>query len=183
MPEIDWAYVANEADKVARSIAVNWVIVEKDDVKQSILLHAYENRKYIEANNNEAFIYSFCKKAGMQFVSAERDKRDVEDGQFYYTPDEARAALKTFVLSDEEIGQRVGSFDDLLMCRITDSLMSARMDATIALARLPKDQQALIMRIYVMGLPAADDTQRKASNRAVDALARQMNRDLRKASV
>ncbi|MGW0087824.1 hypothetical protein ACWDWS_02215 [Streptomyces sp. NPDC003328] len=178
---IDWERMAEVADKVARSIALNWAVVEKDDVKQHILLNAYERRTSIEEHwGDEAFIHAFCKKVGNQYASAERDARDVEDGQYYYTPQEARQALETFVYSDEELGQLLGREDDLLKCRITDSLMSARMDASISMNRLPKATRAVLMKRYVFGLPAADDAERKAANRAVDALARQMNRDLRK---
>jgi DNA-directed RNA polymerase specialized sigma24 family protein len=173
--------MAEVADKVARSIALNWSIVEKDDVKQHILMNAYERRQSLEEHwGDEAFVYAFCKKVGNQYASAERDARDVEDGRYYYTPQEARQALETFVYSDEEIGQLIGRQDDLLKCRITDSLMSARMDASVALNKLPKASRAALMRRYVFGLPASDDAERKAANRAVDSLARQMNRDLRK---
>lgn len=181
MAEVDWAHVAEVADKVSRSIAASWAVVEKDDVKQQILLNAYERRKSLEeSGGDDTFLYAFCKKVGQQYASAERDARDVQDGQYYYTPQEARQAVESFVISDEEIGQLIGRYDDLLKCRITDSLMTARLDASLALNKLPKSTRAILMRRYVYGLPPVDDTERKASNRAVDALARQMNRDLRK---
>jgi DNA-directed RNA polymerase specialized sigma24 family protein len=177
---IDWAHVAEIADKTARSIASAWSVVEKDDVKQAILLHAYERRTLIEKHYDDAFLWTFCKKAGNQYASKERDARDVEDGNYYYTPDEAKLSLATFIYSDEELGQMLGKEDDLLSCRITDNLVSARLDASQALNRLSKSQRAVLMRRYVFGIPPKDDTERKASNRGLDALARQMNRDLRK---
>ncbi|MFF3453270.1 hypothetical protein ACFYXH_02885 [Streptomyces sp. NPDC002730] len=181
MTEIDWENMAKVADKVAASVARSWSVVEKDDVKQAILLHAYERRPMLEAHyENEAFIWQFCRKVGTQFASAERDARDVQDGRYYYTPSEAKMALSTFVYSDEEMGGMVGREDDLLACRITDSLMSARLDASIALNRLPQQTRAVLMKRYVYGLPPESDTERKASNRGLDVLARQMNRDLRK---
>lgn len=181
MTQIDWAYMADLADRVARSIALKWSVVEKDDVKQHILLNAYERRKSIEENwGDEVFLHGFCRKVGTQYASAERDARDLLDGKYYYTPQEARKALETFIYSDEEIGKMVGQHDDLLKCCITDNILSARMDASLALNRLPKRSRELLMRRYVYGLPAANDAERKAANRAVDALARQMNRDLRK---
>ncbi|MFF5433446.1 hypothetical protein ACFY5K_25860 [Streptomyces griseofuscus] len=183
MTQVDWEHMAEVADRVARSIALNWSVVEKDDVKQHILMNAYERRQALETHwGDDAFVYSFCRKLGTQYASAERDARDVEDGRFYYTPREARQALQTFLYSDEEMGDLMGREDDLLRARITDSLMTARMDASLALNRLPKATRALLMKRYVYGLPAADDTERKAANRGIDALARQMNRDLRKAS-
>ncbi|MER6086560.1 hypothetical protein [Streptomyces bluensis] len=180
MTEIDWAHVADIADKTARSIASSWSVVEKDDVKQAILLHAYERRTLIEKNYTDSFLWQFCKKAGTQYASKERDARDVEDGNYYYTPDEAKLALATFVYSDDELGQMLGREDDLLSCRITDNLVSARLDASLALNRLPARQREVLTRRYVYGIPPKDDTERKASNRGLDALARQMNRDLRK---
>ncbi|MEN8656252.1 hypothetical protein ABCR94_38205 [Streptomyces sp. 21So2-11] len=182
MTEIDWAHVAEIADRTASSFARTWRIIEKDDCKQAILLHAYERRKMLEDNYNDDFLRMFCKKAGNQYASKERDARDVEDGTYYYTPDEAKLALASFIYSDEELGQMLGRADDLLSCRITDNLVSARLDASIALNRLTKSQREVLTRRYVYGLPFRDDTERKASNRSLEALARQMNRDLRKVS-
>ncbi len=179
MTEIDWAYVASIADKVARSTAASWPIVEKDDVKQEILLHAYERRPLIAQNYTEEFLWKFCRTAARQYASRERDARDVEDDRYYYTPSEARAVLETFVYTDEELSGSLGQQDDLLKCRITDNVVSARLDATKAILRLPKATQEVLMRRYVYGLPAANDAERKAGNRGVDALARQMNRDIR----
>jgi len=181
MTQVDWAEMAEVADKVARSISSNWAIVEKDDVKQQILLNAYERRTTLEEHwGDGAFVYAFCRKVGNQYASAERDGMDLLDGRYYYTPAEVRKALATFVYSDDELGGMLGQEDDLLRCRITDNIMSARMDASMALNRLPKHTRAVLLKRYVYGLPAADDSERKAANRAVDALARQMNRDLRK---
>lgn len=181
MPEIDWAHMADLADKAARSVANAWPNVEKDDVKQTILLHAYERRPMLEEHaGNEIFLAQFCKKVGTQHASAVRDALDVEDGGYYYTPDEARMALMTFIYSDDELGQMLGREDDLLKCRITDNLVTARIDASVAMNRLPKHVQTILMKRYVYGIPPSDPTERKASNRAVDVLARQMNRDNRK---
>ncbi|MFI9202610.1 hypothetical protein [Streptomyces sp. NPDC053048] len=181
MTAVDWVRMADLADKAARSISAAWSVVEKDDVKQEILTRAYECRPVLEEHwENEGFLYKFCRKVGTQYASAERDARDVTDDQYYYTPGEARQALSTFIYSDDEIGQMVGKEDDLLIGRITDNLMSARLDASLAINRLPKQTRELLMRRYVFGLPPANDTERKASNRAIDALARQMNRDLRR---
>ncbi|MCX5201509.1 hypothetical protein OG897_08600 [Streptomyces sp. NBC_00237] len=180
MTALDWAAMAQLADKVAKSIAASWPIVEKDDVKQEILTACYEGRQALEPHaDNGGLLWGFCKTAGVRYASRERDARDVEDERYYYTPSEARIALGSFIYSDEEMGQLLGRKDDLLGCRVTDNLMSARMDASKALERLPEEQRARIMSRYVMGIPCGSDTERKAANRAVDMLARQMNRDLR----
>ncbi|MFJ2115937.1 hypothetical protein ACIOEX_29300 [Streptomyces sp. NPDC087850] len=183
MTQIDWEYLSGIADKVAYSIAETWRVVEKDDVKQEILLHAYECRPTLEDNYTDAFLWAFCRKAGTQYASAQRDARDVEDGHYYYTPREARVALATFLYTDEEISARIGAQDDLIGCRITDNIVSARIDAQKAFERLPKKTRQLLTQRFVMGMPISSDTERRASNRAVDYLARQMNRDYRKASV
>ncbi|OKH96603.1 hypothetical protein AB852_00790 [Streptomyces uncialis] len=177
---MDWGYLADLADKVARSIAASWAIVEKDDVKQEILLHAYECRPAIEANYaNEDFLWKIFKKAGVQYASRERDYRDLMDDQYYYTPDEAKAAVKTFLYTDEELGKLLGRRDDLLRCRVSDGLMSARMDAQAAMPRLNQRQQQLLLRRYLYGLPIETGADEVALSRAVVALARQMNRVLR----
>ncbi|MEU4920293.1 hypothetical protein AB0G29_13160 [Streptomyces parvus] len=181
MVDLDWAYLSNLADRAASSIASSWAIVEKDDVKQEILMHAYENRPAIERHyGDEMMIWSIFKKAGTQYASRERDARDVTDGRYYYTPDEVRIAIESFFLSDDELGQMMGRGDDLLGCRVTDNLISARLDAAVSLPRLPQRQRALIHRRYIEGLPPENDTERRAAHRALDALARQMNRDTRK---
>ncbi|QUI30662.1 hypothetical protein H9W91_07135 [Streptomyces alfalfae] len=178
--ELDWGYLSGLADKVAYSIASQWAIVEKDDVKQEILTHAYEFRSVIEANyGNEDFLWKIFKKAGVQYASRERDFRDLMDDQYYYTPDEAKAALQTLLYTEEEMANLMGKRDDLIRARVTDNLLSARMDAQIAMKRLSARQEALLMRRYVYGLPIEKGADEVALSRAVVALARQMNRTLR----
>ncbi|MFE5092063.1 hypothetical protein ACFRCI_17115 [Streptomyces sp. NPDC056638] len=179
--ELDWEYLSNLANRVAYSISTKWP-VEKDDTKQEILSHAYKKRSSIEENyGREDVLYKIFHKAGTQYASAERDALDLRDGRYYYTPEEAKMALSSFCLSDEEIGQMLGRGDDLLGCRVTDNLMSARMDASLALPRLPERQRELLMSRYVQGLPTpTDEAERRATLRALDMLARQMNRDIRR---
>ncbi|GGW89291.1 hypothetical protein [Streptomyces noursei] len=178
--ELDWAYLSKLADKVAHNIASGWAIVERDDVKQEILTHAYECRSTIEKHyDREDFLWKLFKKAGVQYASRERDYRDLLDDQYYYTPDEAKQALQSFLYTDEELGELLGRRDDLLRCDITDALMSARMDAQAAIKRLSERQQSLLMRRYVYGLPISNNADEVALSRAVVALARQMNRVLR----
>ncbi|MFF9481418.1 hypothetical protein [Streptomyces sp. NPDC014733] len=178
--ELDWAYLSKLADKVAGSIASSWAIVEKDDVKQEILKHAYEFRSTVEEYYaHEDFLWKLFKKAGVQYASRERDYRDLMDDRYYYTPDEAKRALATFLYTDEELAELLGRRDDLLRCDVTDALLSARMDAQSALKRLSQRQQALLLRRYVYGLPIETNADEVALSRAVVALARQMNRVLR----
>lgn len=178
--ELDWSYLAGLADKVAHSIAEKWSVVEKDDVKQEILLHAYEQRPAIEANyDNEAILWKIFHKAGTQYASRERNYRDLLDDQYYYTPDEAKMALQSFMYTDEELAQMMGRRDDLLRARVTDNLVSARIDAAASLKKLSERYQQLLMRRFVYGLPVAEQADRQALSRAVVTLAQYMNRSLR----
>ncbi|MGI5531550.1 hypothetical protein ACQEVX_30480 [Streptomyces syringium] len=178
--QLDWEYLSSLADKVAYSIAQKWSIVEKDDVKQEILLHAYQQRPAIEANYaNESFLWKIFQKAGTQYASRERNYRDLLDDQYYYTPDEAKAILRTFLYTDDELGHMIGRQDDLLQSRITDNMVSARIDAGAALNKLPERYRDLCLRRFVYGTPIAAQADRQALSRAVVALAQQMNRSLR----
>ncbi|MEU3351271.1 hypothetical protein [Streptomyces sp. NPDC037389] len=178
--ELDWAYLSGLADKVAYSIAQKWSVVEKDDVKQEILTHAYEQRPAIEANyESEDILWNIFQKAGTQYASRERNYRDLIDDQYYYTPDEAKAALRSFMYTDDELAEMMGKKDDLLQARVTDNMISARIDATASMKKLSTRYQQLLMRRFVYGLPVADLADRKALSRAVVALSQQMNRSLR----
>ncbi|MGG2462866.1 hypothetical protein ACO0M4_24120 [Streptomyces sp. RGM 3693] len=183
MPEpvvLDWAYLSALAERVAYSIAQKWSIVEQDDVKQEILLHAYAHRPTIEAHYaNEDFLWKIFQKAGTQYASKERNYRDLLDDAYYYTPDEAKAALRTFLYTDDELSQMVGKKDDLLQARVTDNVVSARIDAAASMKKLPERYQQLLMRRHVYGLPVPDQADRQALTRAAVALAQQMNRTLR----
>lgn len=178
--ELDWQHLAALADKVARNIAAKWPVVEKDDVKQEIMAHAYEFRLTIEAHySNEGFLWAMFHKAGTRYASRERNYRDLLDDQYYYTPDEAKKALATFLYTDEELAELVGKKDDLLQARITDNVVSARVDAGTALKKLSFRYQQLLLRRFVHGLPVAEQADRMALSRAVVALSHQMNRSLR----
>ncbi|WP_382465746.1 hypothetical protein ACFIN9_24855 [Streptomyces noursei] len=178
--ELDWEYLSALAGRVAHSIAQKWAIVEADDVKQEILTHAYEHRPAIEANYaNEDFLWKIFNKAGTQYASKERNYRDLLDDAYYYTPDEAKATLRTFLYTDDELSQMVGKKDDLLQARVSDNIVSARIDAASSLKKLPERYQRLLMRRHVYGLPVSDQADRQALTRASVALAQQMNRTLR----
>ncbi|MGK5496370.1 hypothetical protein [Streptomyces sp. URMC 125] len=180
--ELDWEYLADLADKVAYGIAQSWSVVEKEDVKQEILTHAYAHRKKIEeVYGKEDYLWQIFKKAGTQYASRERDYRDLEDDQYFYTVEEAKLALRTLLYTSEEFSGMIGRDDDLLKCRVTDNLYTARLDMEAALNKLPERYRTLLMRRHVLGLPYESDADRKATSRALLALARQMNRDTRSA--
>lgn len=178
--DLDWQYLSDLADRVALSISTAWAIVEKDDVKQEILAHAYEHRKTIEETyENEAFLWKLFKKAAHQYASRERDYRDLLDDQYYYTPDEVKVALRSFLYTDDEMGEMLGRQDDLIRARVDDNLVSARLDASSCLPRLNERYRGLLTTRYVYGLPVTNAADEMALSRATVALARLMNRHIR----
>lgn len=178
--EIDWEPLIEIAGKVAWQINEKWSVVEYDDVKQEILFYLLENLKVLRSRiMDEDFIYSVCVTVGRRYASKERNHYDLHDDEYWYTPDEVRIALKSFVHSDEEIGRVIGKKDDLTKAYISDNIISARLDVTKALSKLPKNQHELVYRIFVFGLPPVDETQRRAAYRAVDNLTERMNWNVR----
>jgi hypothetical protein len=178
--ELDWAKLSELAAKVGREIAQKWSIVEADDVQQEILLHVAEEAKTIARyQDDEDLMRRVMYNAGRRYAAKERAYRDLMDDQYYYTPEEVRGVLRTFVYTDEEVANLIGRKDDLTRCTITDNITSARIDASKAMPRLNKDYQEILLRLYVEGHPATDDAELRRGYRAVDALAAAMNRHIR----
>lgn len=178
--EIDWPPLIELAEKVSYEVAAKWSVVEPDDVKQEILLHAMEEKERIaEIQDDEDLLRRIFWTAGRRYASKERDYHDRQDGQYIYTPHEARLALRSFLFTDEELSHMMGLKDDLLGCRITDTLVTARIDASTSMKRLSKRYQEVLYRCFVYGLPARSEAERRMSYRAADALAAAMNRTLR----
>lgn len=178
--QFDWVPIIEIATKVAWEIAEKWSVVEADDVKQEILEHLLVERKNIAPHvNDEEFIRKVCWTAGKRYASKERNHYDLLDDQYFYTPDEVRIALKSFVYSDEEIGQVIGKKDDLTRARISDNIVTARTDASKAIPKLSQGYQEAVQRVFIYGLPPVDDNERRAAYRAVDSLTQIMNRNIR----
>ena len=178
--QIDWEPVIEIADKVSREIAEKWSVVEADDVKQEIMVHLLEERERLAPHfGDEDFVRKVCWTAGKRFAAKERSHYDLMDDQYWYTPDEVRIALRSFVHSDEEIGQVIGKKDDLTKSVISDNIVTARADAASALQKLTKSYQEVVHRVFICGLPPRDANERRASYRAVDSLTAYMNRNVR----
>lgn len=178
--EFDWEPVIEIAGKVAWEIAEKWSVVEADDVKQEILEYLLRERKSIAPQaHDEEFLRKVCWTAGKRYASKERNHYDLMDDQYFYTPEETRVALRSFIYSDEEIGQVIGKKDDLIRARISDNITTARADASKAMAKLSHSQQEAVQRVFVYGLPAKDENERRAAYRAVDSLTQVMNRNVR----
>ncbi|MGV9693354.1 hypothetical protein ACWDUX_30090 [Streptomyces sp. NPDC003444] len=176
----DWNKLNSLAQKVAREVASKWPIVEVEDVKQEIMLHALEEQKNLTPiQDNEELLRRVFWTSGRRYAAKERAHLDLMDNEYYYVPNEVRTALRSFLYTDEEIGARMGQRDDLTRCVISDNILTARLDTQRALPRLSEDYQELITRQYIYGLPARDDAERRRGYRAVDALTRQMNRTIR----
>ncbi|WP_326827401.1 hypothetical protein [Streptomyces sp. NBC_01751] len=180
MSEIDWDALEPLAEKVAYEITTKWHIVEVDDVKQEILLHAVQEQHIIaEYQGNEEVLRKIFWNAGRRYAAKERAYLDLMDDQYHYTPDEVRGVMRSFIYTDAEVSAQIGKKDDLTRCVITDNILSARMDAEKAIKRLNKDYQEAIMRHFVYGLSADSDSDRKRGYRAIDALTLEMNRSIR----
>lgn len=176
----DWEPVIEVAGKVAWEIAEKWSVVEADDVKQEILTYLLEDRQSTaEYAKDLDFLRKVCWTVGKRYASKERGYYDLIDDQYWYTPDEVRIALRSFVYSDEEIGKVIGNRDDLVRARISDNIVSARADATKGLSKLTKAQEAAVSRVFIYGLPPRDENERRAAYRGVESLTQIMNRNIR----
>ncbi|MFJ8699436.1 hypothetical protein [Streptomyces ardesiacus] len=177
---IDWAALEPLAEKIAHEITAKWQIVEADDVKQEILLHAFEEKHIIvQYQHNEEVLRKIFYNAGRRYAAKERAYLDLMDDQYHYTSEEVRGVMRSFVYTDSEVSNQIGKKDDLTRCVITDNILSARLDAENAFRRLRLEYQDVIMRLYVYGLPFKDETERKRGYRAIDALTAEMNRNIR----
>lgn len=180
MTEINWEALEPLAEKIAYEITAKWKIVDADDVKQEILLHALEEKHIIERyQDNEEILRKIFYTAGRRYAAKERAYLDLMDDQYYYTPDEVRGVMRSFIYTDAEASEQIGKKDDLTRCVITDNILSARLDAEKAIKRLNFDYQEAILRIFVYGMTPVNDTDRKRGYRAIDALAMEMNRTIR----
>jgi DNA-directed RNA polymerase specialized sigma24 family protein len=180
MTEINWEALEPLAEKIAYEITAKWQIVEADDVKQEILLHALQQQSIIARyQDDEETLRKIFYKAGRQYASSERDYRDLMDDHYYYTPSEVRGVMRSFVYTDAEVSDQIGKKDDLTRCVITDNILSARLDAEKGIKRLNRDYQEVIMRLFVYGLTPDSETDRKRGYRAIDALTAEMNRNIR----
>lgn len=180
MTDIDWEALDPLASKIAYEIASKWGIVEADDVKQEIWLHALaEQHIIVHYQHDTDTMRKVFYTAGRRYAAKERAYRDLMDDQYFYTPDEVRGVMRSFIYTDDEISSQIGKKDDLTRCVITDNIVSARLDAEKALKRLKRDYQDVILRLFVYGTEAADDAERKRGYRAIDALTLEMNRVIR----
>ncbi|MEU0158989.1 hypothetical protein ABZ154_09135 [Streptomyces sp. NPDC006261] len=178
--QFDWEPLIEIAGNVAVRLAEHWSVVEVDDVKQEILEHLLRERKSIAPHvHDENFMYRVCMVAGKRYASKERNHYDLLDDQYFYTPEEVRTALRSFIYSDEEIGQVIGKKDDLTRARISDNIVTARTDASKAIPKLSQGYQEAVQRVFIYGLPPKDDTEHRAAYRAVDSLTQIMNRNIR----
>ncbi|WP_328377019.1 hypothetical protein OHB13_11730 [Streptomyces sp. NBC_00440] len=178
--EIDWDALEPLAEKVSREIAGKWRIVEADDVKQEILLHAYQEKHLIaQYQGNAEILRKVFWNAGRRYAAKERAHLDLMDDQYFYIPDEVRGVMRSFIYTDAEVSEQIGKKDDLTRCVITDNIASARLDAEKGIKRLNLEYQEVIMRLFVYGMSPADDADRKRGYRAIDALTAEMNRSIR----
>ncbi|MEU5382653.1 hypothetical protein [Kitasatospora cineracea] len=177
---LNWERVSEISLKVAKELARSWPVVEADDVHQEIMLHLVEQSGHLaQKADDENFIRRVARRVGNQAASREQNRRDLEDDQYYYTPSEARTALRSLIYTEDEISSLIGKKDDLSRCTIADNIVSARLDAEAGLKRLTERYRDVLTRLYILGLPAKDDAELRTGYRAIDALAVAMNSHLR----
>ncbi|MYX26026.1 hypothetical protein GTY75_04970 [Streptomyces sp. SID8381] len=180
MTEISWEALDELAERIAREVTAKWQIVEQDDVKQEILLHALKEQRVIaQYQDNEEVLRKVFWNAGRRYAAKERAYLDLMDDQYHYTPDEVRGVMRSFIYTDAEVSEQIGKKDDLTRCTITDNIMTARMDAERCIQRLNPDYQEVIMRTFVYGMTPVNDADKKRGYRAIDALTAEMNRSIR----
>ncbi|MFF1908644.1 hypothetical protein [Kitasatospora sp. NPDC058218] len=180
MDELDWKRIDEIALKVAKEMALKWPIVEADDVRQEIMLHVVEQAALVAKKaDDEEFIRRLAWRVAKAHASKEQNYRDLVDDQYYYTPDEVRNTLRSFIYTDDEVSSMLGKKDDLSKCRISDNITSARLDASAGLKKLTDQYREVLMRLYIYGLPARSDGELRTGYRAVDALAIAMNSHIR----
>ncbi|MEV5883120.1 hypothetical protein AB0L74_10450 [Streptomyces sp. NPDC052020] len=178
--EIDWEALVPLAEKIAHEIAAKWQIVEVDDVKQEILLHAFEEKHIVARyQGNEEIMRKIFYTAGRRYAAKERAYRDLMDDQYHYTPEEVRGVMRSFIYTTSEVSEQIGKKDDLTRCTIADNILSARLDAERCIQRINPDYQEVIMRLFVYGMTPSTDAERKRGYRAIDALTAEMNRSIR----
>jgi DNA-directed RNA polymerase specialized sigma24 family protein len=178
--EINWEALEPLAEKISYEIASKWAIVEADDVKQEIMLHAVEEKHIIAAyQGNEEILRKIFYTAGRRYAAKERAYLDLMDDQYFYTPDEVRGVMRSFVYTDAEVSAQIGKKDDLTRCVITDNILSARLDAEKSIKRLNRDYQEVVLRHFVYGMSPENDADKKRGYRAIDALTAEMNRTIR----
>ncbi|MFJ4093464.1 hypothetical protein ACIPYS_17960 [Kitasatospora sp. NPDC089913] len=177
---MNWEKTIEISRKVASELARKWPVVEADDVHQEIMLHMMEQRSHLEKRADDfTFLRQVAWRAAKSYASREQMQKDLMDEQYFYTPDEVRMTLKSFIYTDEEIGEMIGRKDDLTRCRITDNITSARIDAGAALRKLKPEYKEAVTRTYIYGLPPATAGEAKTAQRGVDALATAMNSHIR----
>ncbi|MGW3232449.1 hypothetical protein [Kitasatospora sp. NPDC001095] len=177
---MDWEKVIDISRKVAGELARKWPVVEADDVHQEIMLHMMEQRSHLETRaDDHDFLRQVAWRTAKSYASREQMQKDLMDGQYFYTPDEVRMTLRSFIYTDEEIGEMIGRKDDLTQCRIGDNITSARIDAGVGLRKLKPEYREAVTRTYIYGLPPASAGEAKTAQRGVDALSVAMNAHIR----
>jgi hypothetical protein len=161
--------LSKEIAKAAKTVAMQWpTVVEQDDLQQDIYTHLLERPNVIEKlltefddkNRLNAII-----DLGHQIAKQERIDYEVFSGNFRYSVNEVKKLLEKQTFKDASLS-RTSTSGDLL-----EGMRRLR-EAT------PQYAEAIEKR-YVNGESPATDADRKRSERALEALATEMNRSFK----
>lgn len=159
--------IMTELTKAARTVAYKWPsVTTEDDMLQDLSARLLESQgsiaKLVQMSPTERL--SSLIRIGNQIASAERDDFETFSGQYRYSVDEVRSLLEAGALNYFDTPRFTPTMSDLV--EAFDSLAIKNVDQINALANR-----------YINGVvPNKNSSERKALNRAVEALTREMNR-------
>ncbi|OBJ40271.1 hypothetical protein A5630_25305 [Mycolicibacterium mucogenicum] len=148
--------------RAAKAVAHQWPgVIEKDDAEQAIYLRLLETKGSIQkiALMDKDAKYRAIIGIGHQLASEERTDYDYYKGAYRYSVKEVRRML-----------------DDRILIDPPANFKAELLDIEAALGDLSERYHGALMDRYVSGLPAANDADQKALERAVDSLVDAMNR-------
>ncbi|MFI2607700.1 hypothetical protein [Kitasatospora sp. NPDC018619] len=173
---MDWELVQELAADIGREIGRRWPVVDADDVSQEILTHVVENQARL-TGKERGYLATVFRSIGQRYASRERDYQNLVDDQYWYTPKEVRALVRSFGLDNDQLAQMLGKKDDLQHCRVTDNLVPGRCDVMEGMKCISPRYREVVWNHLVDDQEVMDS---KLLTRAVDALTTAMNRNIRK---
>ncbi|WP_274911780.1 hypothetical protein [Streptomyces sp. WZ-12] len=165
MTDINWTEAQEIARVQATQIAKRWPVVEVEDVEQEIVLWAAENINAWQGKT-DAVKHGIFKKVATRYASGERTYQDMFTCQYWYTPEEVRAALRSLTEPPESFSHINSDSSPLL----------AKMDVERALKKIPDRYKKLMFEHIVLGRPFPSPGDKKATYRGVDILTSWINR-------
>lgn len=190
--DAEYKVLEPDVKTAARTTAREWDgVIEADDAEQEIWLHLLERPNVmaeIVAMDRPARVLMLT-KTGRQIGSQARDDYSYFSGNYSYGTEEVRGMLDRGALESDEATGDFGAVDTALwelpesailkLNRTDTETATERVDLVLGMKGLRDSQSpyfADIVNRYVLGMPCTDVSARKRVQRAVDALAVEMNR-------